>query len=251
MTVESIGADGSTNPEKFNDLTETTTFYTYRSPTSRLPATRFIQTALTLMKKPHFEDMRSRGLIQGDSAFAPNSPGEYSALAAPAKVIRAQSLLSVAFYRGLTMQVAVERNTEGRSNYSMIAVNPSRISWTSITEIFNNIANGTKRLHQVVNYTFINRKYICAGHVSLLSPISFHIYRHVISYALSTSSPVCSTSSRCRNLHSGPHGEGVPWGSHGVGHRNYLGMCKNKPKLNRSQSNSDSISPQFLSTTLA
>ena len=137
MTLESIDADGSTNPGKiFNDLTETTTFYTYRSPTSRLPATRFIQTALTLMKKPHFENMRSRGLIQGDSAFARNSPGEYSALVAPAKVICAQSLFSVAFYRGLTMQVAVERNTEGRSNYSMIAVNPSRISWTSITEIF-------------------------------------------------------------------------------------------------------------------
>lgn len=41
-----------------------------------------------------------------------------------------ESLVSVVFYRGLTMQVAVERDAAGRSNYSMCAVNPSRISKT-------------------------------------------------------------------------------------------------------------------------
>jgi len=41
-----------------------------------------------------------------------------------------ESLVSVVFYRGLTMQVAVERDAQGRSNYSMIAVNPSRVSKT-------------------------------------------------------------------------------------------------------------------------
>jgi hypothetical protein len=38
------------------------------------------------------------------------------------------SLVSVVFYRGLTMQVAVERDAEGRSNYGMCAVNPSRVA---------------------------------------------------------------------------------------------------------------------------
>ncbi|RPB05353.1 hypothetical protein L873DRAFT_1785580 [Choiromyces venosus 120613-1] len=47
-----------------------------------------------------------------------------------AKVIPIESLVSVVFYHGLTMQVTVERATEGRSKYSMIAVNPSRISKT-------------------------------------------------------------------------------------------------------------------------
>ena len=34
------------------------------------------------------------------------------------------------FYRGITMQRAVERDSENRSNYAMCAVNPSRVSPT-------------------------------------------------------------------------------------------------------------------------
>jgi len=114
MSLERIDADRSNNSGKiFNDLTETTTSYTYHSPSSLLSATLLAQTALTLMQKSPFEDVRSRRLIQG---------------AAPAKVMPTQSFLSVTLYRGLTMPVAIERNTEGRSNYSMIAVNPSRTS---------------------------------------------------------------------------------------------------------------------------
>ena len=41
-----------------------------------------------------------------------------------------ESLVSVACCRGLTMQTALERNSEGGSSYSMVAVNPSRISKT-------------------------------------------------------------------------------------------------------------------------
>ena len=37
-------------------------------------------------------------------------------------------LLSVVFYSGWAIQVAVGRNTEGRDNYSMIVVIPSRFS---------------------------------------------------------------------------------------------------------------------------
>ena len=74
--------------------------------------------------------------------------GEYSALAALAEVMPIESLVSVVFYRGLTMQVAVERDTEGRSNYSMIAVNPSRISKSFnkqvLQYIVDNIAEETK-----------------------------------------------------------------------------------------------------------
>jgi len=75
------------------------------------------------MERASFEGMRSHGLIKGDSVFAGHSLGEYSALA----VMPTGPLVSVVFSRGLTMKVAVERDTEGRSNYSMIAVNPGRI----------------------------------------------------------------------------------------------------------------------------
>ncbi|PUU81782.1 fatty acid synthase beta subunit dehydratase [Tuber borchii] len=173
MTFESVGADGSTKSEKiFKDVTETTTSYTYRSPTGLLSATQFTQPALTLMEKASFEDMRSRGLIQRDSVFAGHSLGEYSALAALAEVMPIESLVSVVFYRGLTMQVAVERDTEGRSNYSMIAVNPSRISKTfneqALQYVVDNIAEETKWLLEVVNYNVINQQYVCAGDLRAL-----------------------------------------------------------------------------------
>lgn len=171
-------SDGTTKSEKiFKDIDENTTSYTYRSPTGLLSATQFTQPALTLMEKASFEDMRSRGLVQRDSVFAGHSLGEYSALAALAEVMPIESLVSVVFYRGLTMQVAVERDAEGRSNYSMVAVNPSRISKTfneqALQYVVDNIAEETKWLLEVVNYNVANQQYVCAGDVSAPLPDAF------------------------------------------------------------------------------
>ena len=171
MTFESVNADGSVKSEKiFKEIDENTTSYTYRSPTGLLSATQFTQPALTLMEKASFEDMRSRGLIQRDSSFAGHSLGEYSALASIAEVMPIESLVSVVFYRGLTMQVAVERDEQGRSNYSMAAVNPSRIG-KSFTEqalqyVIENISEETGWLLEIVNYNVANMQYVTAGDVS-------------------------------------------------------------------------------------
>ncbi|KKA25346.1 [Acyl-carrier-protein] S-acetyltransferase [Rasamsonia emersonii CBS 393.64] len=125
MTFETVNADGTIKSEKiFKEIDENTTSYTYRSPSGLLSATQFTQPALTLMEKASFEDMRAKGLVQRDSSFAGHSLGEYSALAALADVMPIESLVSVVFYRGLTMQVAVERDEQGRSNYAMCAVTP-------------------------------------------------------------------------------------------------------------------------------
>ena len=174
MTFESINTDGSIKSEKiFKEVNENTTSYTYRSPTGLLSATQFTQPALTLMEKASFEDMRSKGLVQRDSSFAGHSLGEYSALAALAEVMPIESLVSVVFYRGLTMQVAVERDETGRSNYSMCAVNPSRVSKTfneqALQYVVENIADETKWLLEIVNYNVANMQYVCAGDVSLLN----------------------------------------------------------------------------------
>ncbi|KAL9037670.1 MAG: hypothetical protein Q9180_003588, partial [Flavoplaca navasiana] len=168
MTFESVNADGSIKSEKiFKEVNEDTTSYTYRSPTGLLSATQFTQPALTLMEKASFEDMRSKGLVQRDSSFAGHSLGEYSALAALAEVMPIESLVSVVFYRGLTMQVAVERDETGRSNYSMCAVNPSRISKTfnesALQYVVENIAEETGWLLEIVNYNVANTQYVCAG----------------------------------------------------------------------------------------
>ena len=114
--------------------------------------------------------MRQRGLVQRDSSFAGHSLGEYSALAALAEVMPIESLVSVVFYRGLTMQVAVERDASGRSNYSMCAVNPSRISKTfneqALQYVVENISEATGWLIEIVNYNVANAQYVCAGDVS-------------------------------------------------------------------------------------
>jgi fatty acid synthase subunit beta len=173
MTFETVNADGSIKSEKiFKEISETTTSYTYRSPTGLLSATQFTQPALTLMEKASFEDMRTKGLIQRDSSFAGHSLGEYSALASIAEVMPIESLVSVVFYRGLTMQVAVERDEQGRSNYSMCAVNPSRISKTfneaALQYVVENIGESTGWLLEIVNYNVANMQYVCAGDLRAL-----------------------------------------------------------------------------------
>ena len=117
MTFETVSADGSIKSEKiFKEIDESTTSYTYRSPTGLLSATQFTQPALdTHGERP----VPSRTCVHQGSwfnvtaAFAGHSLGEYSALAALAEVMPIESLVSVVFYRGLTMQVAVERDAAG------------------------------------------------------------------------------------------------------------------------------------------
>ena len=71
------------------------------------------------------------------------------------------------------MQVAVERDEHGRSNYSMCAVNPSRISKTfnepALQYVVENIAEETGWLLEIVNYNVANAQYVCAGDVSTRS----------------------------------------------------------------------------------
>jgi fatty acid synthase subunit beta len=168
MTFETVSADGTVKSERiFKGIDDKTTSHTYRSPTGLLSATQFTQPALTLMEKASFEDMKSKGLVPRESTFAGHSLGEYSALAALADVMPIESLVSVVFYRGLTMQVAVERDHDGRSNYSMCAVNPSRISAqfdeTALRFVVSVIAETTGWLLEIVNFNVVNQQYVCAG----------------------------------------------------------------------------------------
>jgi fatty acid synthase subunit beta len=120
-----------------------------RSAIRLLFATQFAQIALVVTEKAAFEDISHKGFVQKDCAFAGHSLGEYSALSI-ADVLPISSLVDVVFYRGITMQRAVERNFENRSNYAMCAVNPSRISRTftdaALREVVDSIA---VRIHRV------------------------------------------------------------------------------------------------------
>lgn len=177
MIFETIDENGEVRAERiFKDIDENTDFYTFRSPTGLLSATQFTQPALTLMEKASFEDMKSKGLIDSDSSFAGHSLGEYSALASLAEVMPVESLVDVVFYRGMTMQVAVPRDAAGRSNYGMVAVNPSRVSPTfndaALRFVVENIAADTKWLLEIVNYNVENQQYVAAGDLRALDTLT-------------------------------------------------------------------------------
>jgi len=169
MMFETLDERGELRTEPiFPTITEETSHYTYNSPNGVLSMTQFTQPALTLMEKAAFEDMKSRGLVDFDTgSFAGHSLGEYSALTAMADVMPVESLVDVVFYRGMTMQVAVPRDSEGRSNYGMCAVNPSRISFKfsedSLRKVVSGVASETGWLLEIVNYNVRNQQYVTAG----------------------------------------------------------------------------------------
>ncbi|ODV82972.1 hypothetical protein CANARDRAFT_30438 [[Candida] arabinofermentans NRRL YB-2248] len=168
MMFETVDADGKLKSEKiFKEIDDTTSTYTFKSPTGLLSATQFTQPALTLMEKAAFEDMKAKGLVPAESMFAGHSLGEYSALSSLADVMPIESLVDVVFYRGMTMQVAVPRDALGRSNYGMCAVNPSRISPTftdaALRFVIDHISKQTGWLLEIVNYNVENQQYVTAG----------------------------------------------------------------------------------------
>lgn len=172
LKCESIQPDGTIQSRSiFSCINEQSTSYTFAASGGLLSATQFTQPALTLMEKAIFEDMKSRGLIAADSGYAGHSLGEYSALASVAEIFSIESLIAVVFYRGLTMQLAVERDEAGNSNFSMCAVDPSRVTPSfnelALRTVCQEIAKQSNLLLEIVNYNIANKQYVCAGDVSL------------------------------------------------------------------------------------
>jgi fatty acid synthase subunit beta len=172
ISYQTVDGEGLLHSRKMFPITDSTHSYTYRSPSGLLFATQFTQQALTLMERARFEDMRSRGLIITQSAFAGHSLGEYGALASYSDLMSVEDLVSIVFFRGLTMQAAVERDVSGRSAYSMLAVNPSRVSHkfneASLQWLISQISQATGCLLEIVNYNITNMQYACAGDVRAL-----------------------------------------------------------------------------------
>ncbi|ODV67313.1 beta subunit of fatty acid synthase [Hyphopichia burtonii NRRL Y-1933] len=177
MMFETISEDGSIRSEKiFKDIDHTTTSHTFVSPTGLLSATQFTQPALTLMEKASYEDIKSKGLVPSEIMFAGHSLGEYSALSSLANVMPIESLVDVVFYRGMTMQVAVPRDDQGRSNYGMCAVNPARVNPTfndsALRFVVDEVAEKTGWLLEIVNYNVENAQYVTAGDLRALDTLT-------------------------------------------------------------------------------
>lgn len=136
MKVEIMHPDGTRSVEPIlKDLDPEADSYTFTGPTGLLFSTQFAQPALTVMEKATFADLQSKGFVQDEARYAGHSLGEYSALASLSNFMTIESLVSVSFYRGLTMQASMERDNEGRTDYSMIAINPSKVMKGKLTNI--------------------------------------------------------------------------------------------------------------------
>ena len=165
----------------FPDIDLRTSRYTFSSPTGLLYATQFAQIALVVTEKAAFEDLRTKGLVQEGCAFAGHSLGEYAALASISNFLTISALVDVVFYRGITMQRAVERDAQNRSSYGMCAVNPSRIgksfSDAALREVVESIARRTGHLLEIVNFNVEGQQYVCAGEL-----VALHCMTNVLNF---------------------------------------------------------------------
>jgi fatty acid synthase subunit beta len=174
-------------------LTPTSESYTFKEERGLLFSTQFAQPALTLMEIAEFEALKSHEVVQQDFKFAGHSLGEYAALTACTSFMTLENMLHLVFYRGLIMQVAMTRDGDGMTGFSMVALNPSKISrgkylmslsWMFlmaytdmkqdfIREIVREIAEQSGLLLEIVNFNVEGQQYVCAGNVSFSSLSKF------------------------------------------------------------------------------
>ncbi|KZP00458.1 fatty acid synthase [Calocera viscosa TUFC12733] len=177
MTYDTMDRDGNVKTlPLFPEITDRSLEFSFSSPNGLLYATQFAQIALVVTEKAAFEDIKSKGLVQVGCSFAGHSLGEYSALASIAGVLPISALTDVVFFRGLTMQRAVERDSQNRSNYAMCAVNPGRVSKTfsdaALREVVDVIAHRTETLLEIVNFNVEGQQYVCAGELVSLQTLT-------------------------------------------------------------------------------
>lgn len=128
MTQKSVLSGGTVQEESIlKGLHPRSTSYTFSYPKGLLLSTQFSQPALALMEMVEFEHLKARGVVQSGALFAGHSLGEYAALGACTSFMSFENLLTLIFYRGLKMQNALQRDGQGRTDYSMMAVDPSRV----------------------------------------------------------------------------------------------------------------------------
>ncbi|KAJ2688668.1 fatty acid synthase alpha subunit Lsd1 [Coemansia spiralis] len=151
----------------FPEITLDSSSYTHRSPTGLLNSTQFTQVILITFAMAAVADMRANSLVQKDAVFAGHSLGEYAALASIGGMFTLEDALDICFYRGLLMQSAVERDGQGRSQYGMVAVDPSRLGRGAddglLATAIDVVCEHSNGLLEVVNYNVRSSQYVVAG----------------------------------------------------------------------------------------
>jgi len=102
-----------------------------------------------------------------DFMFAGHSLGEYAAITAVTGCVDIASLLDVMFMRGMTMQSVVERDSSGKSDFGMMAVDPTRVAkgfnHVTLAGLIKTIEESLGGLLQIVNYNVDPTQYVVAG----------------------------------------------------------------------------------------
>lgn len=153
-------------------LTARSTSYTFAYPKGLLFSTQFSQPALALMEIIEYTNLGAKGMTRPGSPFAGHSLGEYAALGACTTIMPFEELLDLIFYRGLKMQNALPRDPEGHTEFSMMAVDPSRVNkafdQTALESLVSIISSESGLLLELVNYNIASQQYVCAGHLRAL-----------------------------------------------------------------------------------
>ncbi|KAK4175382.1 acyl transferase domain-containing protein [Triangularia setosa] len=159
---------GSREEPILRSLTLRSKSYTFSHPTGLLMSTQFSQPALVVMEMAEYVHLQARGVAQTGARFAGHSLGEYAALGACTSFMPFECLLSLIYYRGLKMQNALPRDAHGRTDYTMVAADPSRINpdfgEDHLQTLVQVIAEETGLLLETVNYNIRSQQYVCAGH---------------------------------------------------------------------------------------
>jgi fatty acid synthase subunit beta len=159
----------------FPGIKPSSTSYTFRSPMGLLFATQFTQPALVLTEMVQYMDVMNELCFPRSFMFAGHSLGEYAALASITGCFELGNLLDVIFLRGMTMQSVVKRDKHNRSDYAMVAVDPTRVikdfNANSLTELVSTIDKETGGLLQIVNYNVEPSQYVVAGDLVSLTAL--------------------------------------------------------------------------------
>ncbi|KAJ1963243.1 fatty acid synthase alpha subunit Lsd1, partial [Dipsacomyces acuminosporus] len=157
----------------WQDLSSDSDTLTFTSPTGLINATQFTQPAIVAFELAAFADLRSKSLVQHGATYAGHSMGEHSALFAVANIATVEDAIDIAFHRGMIMQSFIERDEHNRSEYTMVAANPSRVG-PEFSEDHLHLLIGAIREHgqgllEIVNYNVKDQQYVVAGSLKQLS----------------------------------------------------------------------------------
>ncbi|KAJ1958081.1 fatty acid synthase alpha subunit Lsd1 [Linderina pennispora] len=96
--------------------------------------------------------------------FAGHSLGEIGSLAAIGQIVSIEDAVELAFVRGLLLHASVERDDQGRSQYAMVSVNPSKVvagfDERRLLRIVKQISKRSDKLLEVINYNVPDQQYV-------------------------------------------------------------------------------------------